>query len=458
VIHPGAPAMSRQQLPIWCTELELGGLLPAALQAPARAAYATTRVLVRLHGSPLGYVTERLVDGSVEVPLLVKLVDEELLDAVNAHLAADGVGAVGAVPVGGLAPASPTCPGSVDLGTPVTVVVCTRDRPEPLRSCLARLRALDYRAVEVLIVDNAPTDGATRAVFAEEVGDDARFRYVLEPRPGLSCARNRGLADAVGEVVLFTDDDVWVDPKWAGAVARAFASADVACVTGLVCAAAIDGPAELYFDARSSWADGCRPHVYRLGGADDDGLFPYSAGIFGTGANFAVRTAVMRSLGGFDEALGAGTSSGGGEDLDAFVRVLQAGYALAYEPAAVVWHHHRSDLDGLRRQLYGYGTGLSAFLTKHLMDPRTRWEVLRRIPRGLARLSKVPRATGESLGAEASEASVRPRGLLLREFGGFLTGPLLYLQARRALRAAGSSSTGTAGAAGAAGPAGEAGP
>jgi GT2 family glycosyltransferase len=424
------------RLPVWCTELELSGPLPAALKAPASGlAYATTRVLARAHGFPLGYVSERLTDGVVEVALLVKRVEAELLEAVNAHLTLDGAGVIDAVPFDGLEPASHRCAASVVPDTSVSVVVCTRDRGEPLRACLARLRALDHPAVEVLVIDNAPRDGATRAAFADEVGDDARFRYVLEPRPGLSCARNRGLAEAAGEVVAYTDDDVSVDPQWAGALARAFAGADrddIACVTGLVCTAAIDGPAELYFDARTSWADGCRPHVYRLGAADDDGLFPYSAGVFGTGANFAVRRSVMRRLGGFDEALGAGTKTGGGEDLDAFVRILQAGHALAYEPAALVWHYHRSDLDGLRRQMYAYGTGLSAFLTKHLMDPRTRREVLRRIPRGLAKLSAVPRATARSLGAQTP---VRPHGFLLRELGGFLAGPLLYARARRAVPA-----------------------
>lgn len=418
--------------PVWCAELDLGGSLPAALEAPAGTAYATTRVLVRLHGFPLGYVSEQLADGSVEVPALLRLVQEKLLDEVNAHLTADGVDAVESVPLSGLAAASPGCPASFVPGTSVSVVVCTRDRGEPLRTCLTRLRALDHHAMEVLVVDNAPTDGAARAVFHDQVGDDARFRYVLEPRPGLSCARNRGLAEASGEVIAYTDDDVSVDPKWVRALARAFAAEDVACVTGLVCTAAIDGPAELYFDARVSWADSCRPHVYRLGSDDDDGLFPYSAGIFGTGANFAFRADVLRRLGGFDEALGAGTRTAGGEDLDAFVRVLQAGYALAYEPAAVVWHHHRSDLKGLRRQMYAYGTGLSAFLTKHLVDPRTRPEVLRRIPRGLAKLSAVPRATTHAIG---EKASVRPHGFLLRELGGLVTGPLLYARARRTVPA-----------------------
>ena len=112
------------------------------------------------------------------------------------------------------------------------------------------------------------------------------------------------------------------------------------------------------------------------------------------------------------------------------VRVLQAGHALAFTPDALVWHHHRADLPSLRRHVYGYGTGLSAFLAKHLADPATRTEVLRRIPRGLARLAAVPATTSRSLG---ERPPVRPGGLLLREFAGMAAGPARYVRARRAV-------------------------
>ena len=107
------------------------------------------------------------------------------------------------------------------------------------------------------------------------------------------------------------------------------------------------------------------PRVYDLrSGRDASALYPYSAGIFGTGANFAVDRDLLMGLGGFDETLGAGTPAGGGEDLDAFVRVLRAHRSLVYEPSAVVWHRHRADPGAQRRQLFSYGTGLTPFLTK----------------------------------------------------------------------------------------------
>jgi hypothetical protein len=112
-----------------------------------------------------------------------------------------------------------------------------------------------------------------------------------------------------------------------------------------------------------------------------------------------------------------------------FVRVLRAGHALAYEPSALVWHHHRADMAGLRDQLYGYGTGLTAFLAKLLAQRETRGEVARRIPVGVRRLLHIGRTTSEA--APAGERL--PRGLLLHELRGMARGPLLYRQALGAI-------------------------
>jgi GT2 family glycosyltransferase len=418
---------------MWCTEVELAGSLPGELRPPS-ASYTSVRVLVRLHGVPLG-VVERPVHGALDVTELLAGVDRELFAAVNSHLAADGLPRVASVralgPGAGLPEPTQACPSRILPDQAVTVVVCTRDRTEALRASLARLRRLRFPRLEILIVDNAPSDDATRDAFSDCVGDDERFSYVREPRPGASCARNRGLREATGEIVAYTDDDVSVDPDWVRALAAGFRHDGVACVTGLVCTASINGPAERYFDARVSWGASCRPAIHRLGRPGNDGLFPYAPGIFGTGASFAVRADTMRALGGFDEALGPGTKSGGGEDMDAFVRIVLAGHALAYEPAAVAWHHHRADLDGLRRQMFTYGIGLSAFISKHLADRSTRHEVLRRIPRGVTQLARIGANTHASL--NGTRAEVPATALLLHELGGFVVGPVRYALARYAV-------------------------
>jgi glycosyltransferase involved in cell wall biosynthesis len=321
----------------------------------------------------------------------------------------------------------------VEAAETVSVVVCTRDRSAILGDCLARLRALTYQHLEVVVVDNAPTDDSTRRLVESVAGQDPRFRYVLQPRPGLSAARNAGLAAAQGSVLAFTDDDVAVEPGWVQGLLHGFRRRDdVGCVTGLVCTASIDTPAEEYFDARAAlWSTRCRPEVFDPEGTGQTNpLYPYSPGLYGTGANFAVDRQFMLDLGGFDEALGAGTRTRGGEDLDAFIRVLRGGRSIVYDPAAVVWHHHRADHAALLRQLYGYGTGLSALVTKLLVQRGTRGDVLRRVPRGVLRVVAIRRQTSERLGAEAAA----PPGAFVRELLGLLAGPALYFRARSAAR------------------------
>jgi GT2 family glycosyltransferase len=408
----------------WCCELELSGdARPRAVTAPAGQPQA--RVLVRLHGEPLGYLEAPLPPTGLDVGTVVRRAAREFAPRIAAHLAEESL------PVR-LRPAAAgeACPNRVVSDELVTVVVCTRDRSPVLASCLEHLTRLTHPAVDVLVVDNAPSDESTRRLVDALAARDPRVRYAREERPGLSYARNRGLAEARGRHVLFTDDDVSVDPDWVQGLLKGFQRRDdVACVTGLVCTADITSAAEAYFDARTAaWSSRIEPRLYDL--ADDrdpSALYPYSPGLFGTGANFGFDRDLLRALGGFDEALGAGTRTRGGEDIDVFVRILRSGGAIAYEPAAIVWHHHRADDAALLTQLYGYGTGLSAFVAKYLFASDTRGEVLRRVLAGIRRLVAIPSDAGDRMGDQAA----RPDGARRRELFGVAVGPLLYLRSLR---------------------------
>jgi GT2 family glycosyltransferase len=396
---------------------------------PAGVAYAAVRLLVRLHHRPLGFVTVPLEDERLPATRVAELIWRELRAEVDAHLLQDGLGRVDRIPIAGLvAERPPRCLQAAAMGAPaptVTVVVCTRDRPRSLARCLEALGRVRYHPFEVVVVDNAPATDETLAVVRARSAADPRVRYAREPRPGLSRARNRGLREARGELVAFTDDDVVVDPGWLHGVVRGFGrSPSVACVTGLVPSARLENAEQRYFDRRVSWAVSCTPRRYDLhAGTRESPLYPYAAGQFGTGANFAFRTATLRRLGGFDEALGAGAPAGGGEDLDVFVRTILAGHELAYEPAAIVWHEHRVGLGQLRRQLFNYGVGLAAFATKYLSDRRTARDVLVRLPGGLRHLRSIARRSERPAGL--------PRSVLLSELLGLAWGPVAYWLGRR---------------------------
>jgi GT2 family glycosyltransferase len=296
-------------------------------------------------------------------------------------------------------------------------------------TALDGLTGLRYPSFEIVVVDNAPTSSATRDAIHSRFGADPRVRYVCEPRPGLSRARNRGVAEAAAEIVAFTDDDVRVDPWWLDGIVRGFrASPGASCVTGLIATAQLENSAQLYFHLREGWGTACERRLFDLAeNRDESPLYPYSPGIFGAGANFAMSRTALKELGGFDEALGAGTISGGGEDLDMFMRVILAGHRLVYEPSAIVWHFHRTDLAELTRQMRAYGTGCTAALTAIVMkNPRSRLELPPRIGRGVLRVF--------TLSDRVKDNPTLPSGLMRREIGGLLAGPRLYLKARRALR------------------------
>jgi GT2 family glycosyltransferase len=228
---------------------------------------------------------------------------------------------------------------------------------------------------------------------------------------------------ARGDVIAFTDDDVVVDPGWIRSLREAFAAQpEVGCVTGLILPLELETPTQLLVERFASYAKGFLARNYSLERPPvDQPLFPYTAGYFGSGANVAFRAEVIRELGGFDPALGTGTSARGGEDLDVFLRVLQSGRSLAYEPRAMVWHRHPADDRRLRLRAFDYGTALGATLTKQLAVGPRRRRILSLAPQGLGYfLSPASRKN-------AGRTHGFPRALVALELTGVLWGPLAYL-------------------------------
>jgi glycosyltransferase involved in cell wall biosynthesis len=258
----------------------------------------------------------------------------------------------------------PPCPDPVSWPR-ISVVVCTKDRASSLEVCLTSLTKLDYRDYEVVVVDNASATDVTRDVCG-------RFpvRYVREERPGLDWARNRGIAESQYEVIAFTDDDVEVDSGWLRGIARAFSDPEVMLVTGLIAPAELATAAQVAFEfAYSGMGKGFVERRWDPHLLDTHDLL--GAHELGAGANMAFRRSIFDKIGTFDTALDVGTPSHGAGDLDMFFRVLASGSVAYYQPDALVWHLHRSDFTGLKRQLRDNGRSFGAYLI-------TRWMAARR--------------------------------------------------------------------------------
>lgn len=423
-------------VPARIVEVEIGqpltGISPLGIQRGG--GYRRALSIVRLHTQPLGLVEIPLSEDGISAADYARHIWSAMGEQIVEHLRDDELPAVSSLGAEGIQHRfRPRCLQYHDqvLADPpsVSVVIGTRDRPEQLSICLGSVRTLDYPAYEIIVVDNVPSNDATAELVRAMMGGDApEVRYVREDEPGLSAARNRGLAESKGSVVAFTDDDVFVDAHWLAHLVAGFSRADnVACVTGNVFPREMETPAQSLFEDFGGFSKGFRRRVFDRSGQGATGrLYPYTAGMFGTGANFAFRTEVLRRMGGFDPALSVGTPARGGEDLAAFFGIISRGYRLVYEPAAVVFHSHRRDYPGLKNQIRGYGVGLTAYLTKCLLeDPRRVAHLLLRIPEGISFASK------HVLPPNGKRTAHYPGDLTRAELLGMAYGAFAYIWSRR---------------------------
>jgi GT2 family glycosyltransferase len=306
----------------------------------------------------------------------------------------------------------------------VSVVVTTCAQEQSTAEAVESVLACELAPLEVIVVENRPARSHVAAMLHDRFAGDQRVRCVEEPHVGLSSARNAGLWAAAGDVVAFTDDDVIVDRRWIGRIAGAFAEEpDAACVTGLIVPGDLNTPTQLLMEQFAGFGKGFERRVHRLS-APSSPLAPFAAGEFGSGACTALRRDAGRALGGFDPALGAGTASRGGEDLDLFVRVLLAGHAIVYEPAAMLSHRHPDEDRRLRNEIFSYGVGLVAMITKQALDGQA-LAIARRIPLALRHLRD------PSSRKNVRKAPEYPRSFDWIERAGMLVGPFAYLRSRR---------------------------
>lgn len=305
----------------------------------------------------------------------------------------------------------------------VTVVIATCRRVLELERTLRSILATGYEPLEVIVVENRPPADETRALMQREFSH-VPIRYVEEPRRGGSAARNAGLANADGEIVAFTDDDVVVDRAWiTNALQTLERNSDVACVTGRILPLGAETPLQKLFSDLSVFDKGPVPRVFRMPETRVDlPLFPYVAGHIGSGANIVIRREVAQKMGGFDPMLGPGTPALGGEDLDLFIRLVLSDYTIVYDPSVIIFHDNPNSVRDIRSHAYHYGVGFTAMLTKQLVYGPRRLDLLRAIPSGTRYLFD-PASRKNAFRA----SSGYPRSLEVLEYLGMAFGPVAYL-------------------------------
>lgn len=217
-------------------------------------------------------------------------------------------------------------------GPAISLAICTLNRADLLAMTLGHLAthgALD--GCELIVVDNGSTD--LTAALLSEWRDRLPLRTMREPRRGLSHARNRALAEARGQHIIFLDDDVMVRPGWLGAYRQAFADHPDAAIFG--------GPIQARFlGTPPAWIAELLPQLEAAFAIRELGAEPFLLDVdhLPFGANMAFRTDAVRSQQ-FDTALGrAGRGMKAGEESALMGRLLARGETGWWVPGAGVEH------------------------------------------------------------------------------------------------------------------------
>jgi cellulose synthase/poly-beta-1,6-N-acetylglucosamine synthase-like glycosyltransferase len=227
----------------------------------------------------------------------------------------------------------------IDPTQTVTIAICTCNRPTDLRICLQAISRLDPGPSEVLVVDNSAGDPATKAA-ALEFG----ARYIVEPTPGLSRARNRALAESNCEFIAFVDDDAIPYAQWLSHLIEPFADPKIAAVTG-----------ETYDAESLPHSSAADKSIRILRNTDPLWFERANFGGLGYGTNMVLRKSACTEPQVFDERLGRGTPLWTAEESHAFAKLVARGYYAAHVPSAIVLHPSKEkDIDREAATAFAY--------------------------------------------------------------------------------------------------------
>jgi glycosyltransferase involved in cell wall biosynthesis len=280
----------------------------------------------------------------------------------------------------------------------ISLIICTRNRAAQLVGCLEAVARLRYSGSwELVMVDNGSTDATRRTIasFAERAG--LPVRYVHQPTPGLSNARNAGLAVARGALIAFTDDDCYVDPELLTRTVAAFKRPDLGYVSGRILLHDPD-------DYPATVNESAEPLVFPPGRYLAPGAI--------RGANLAFRRTALDGIGGFDPLFGSGARFPA-EDIDAAGRCSLRGWTGAYDPSIIVSHHHGRKAADVPKLFRAYDYGRGAYHAKLLLYDRAPRAALR----GWAGLPRRMRARPSTLWWELAGAAGFARSYLGRRAG-----------------------------------------
>jgi glycosyltransferase involved in cell wall biosynthesis len=236
----------------------------------------------------------------------------------------------------------------------ISVIICSYNRLKYIPGLLDSLerQTFDASKFEIVFVDNNSSDGTFEFCKAySEKPDLKNFRYIFEEKPGLSHARNRGIAESRSELLVFLDDDALACPNYLEETLRLFSeNHNMSCAGGKIL--------PKYETARPAWMSHFLEPVMSVLDLGEN-IKEFSKNKFPIGANMMFRKRVFETIGMFNPELGrTGKKMLGGEEKDLFYRIRKADLSVYYLPSAWIFHiipDERLTRDFIRKQALGIG-------------------------------------------------------------------------------------------------------
>ena len=217
----------------------------------------------------------------------------------------------------------------------LTAIICTYNRARYVGKLLESIAANDLAKTEyeLLLVDNNCTDNTREVCEAFAAAHpDVIFRYTTESEQGLSAAKNRGIKEAKGDIIVYIDDDALVDPWYLRTYAEWFATHPETMACG--------GPIEpLYETSEPDWMTPYTKALLTAWMNYGEKVREYPRGRYPGGGNAAYRKEVFEQVGGFNTALGRkGGNLMGSEEKDIFDKMHTLNMQILYLPEPVLHH------------------------------------------------------------------------------------------------------------------------
>lgn len=217
----------------------------------------------------------------------------------------------------------------------ISVVVACYNKKETITNCIKSILDQNHDGYELIIVNDGSDDGSDQAI--QHFNNNGKVKIINTAHKGVSAAKNSGIENSNGNIILFIDGDCEVDSNVLKELSNSFGNSSVACVGG---------------EVRSVNGHNILTRTVESMQNDVERKWPF-------GANVAYTREVLNKAGGYDERME------NGEDAELFLKIIKLGYKYSFNPHVKVRTVNPDTVLKFFKQRFRWGTGFAQLTERH---------------------------------------------------------------------------------------------